>query len=215
MRDSASMKQSDRPVPPVGRRERNKAEKKERVFLAARELFTRDGYEKTSMKTISVHADVGFGTLFLIADGKRDLLFKLFHTDVVEIRNKIRDNIDYAAGIPDIFLAMLYPYFDLFAENIQLSRDYLREVTFAAATAEGQDDVHFGEFFVPTAQSVLNELKRHGQVREDLSTNVAAEALYATFMGAVRTWLRKDNPKADEGKAYLRSIYEIVAFGLR
>lgn len=209
------MKQSDRPVPPVGRRERNKAEKKERVFLAARELFTRDGYEKTSMKTISVHADVGFGTLFLIADGKRDLLFKLFHTDVVEIRNKIRDNIDYAAGIPDIFLAMLYPYFDLFAENIQLSRDYLREVTFAAATAEGQDDVHFGEFFVPTAQSVLNELKRHGQVREDLSTNVAAEALYATFMGAVRTWLRKDNPKADEGKAYLRSIYEIVAFGLR
>lgn len=215
MKSLVKTKQRDRPLPQLSRRERNKADKRARVLAAARELFTKYGYENTSMKAISERADVGFGTLFLIADSKRDLLFKLFQDPILKIRDEIRTNVDYSRQIPDVFLIMLYPYFDLFAENVQISQDYLREMTFAAAKTDSEDSVHFGEFFIPLAQTAIDELKKQGRAREDLPANIAAQALYATFMGAVRTWLRAENPNADEGKAQLRSLYEVVCFGLR
>lgn len=199
----------------LGRRERNKAEKRERVLNAARELFTRNGFEMTSMKAISDRADVGFGTLFLVAGSKRDLLLSLFQNEIAGMRGKILRDVDYNLDITDIFSGMLYGYFDIFAKNAPLSRDYIREVTFAAASGGERQEIHFGEFFVATARSVLGELRQQGRIKEDLELNIVAETLYATFMGAIRTWLRKDNPDSEDGKAYLRSVYEIVVFGIK
>src|SRR4029450_12736629 len=59
---------------PVGRRERNKQAKLERITRAASELFAKHGVDEVTTQQIADKADIGTGTLFLYAKTKGELL---------------------------------------------------------------------------------------------------------------------------------------------
>ena len=59
---------------PVGRRERNKQAKLDRIIAAAAELFAERGVEEVTTQQIADRADIGTGTLFLYAKTKGELL---------------------------------------------------------------------------------------------------------------------------------------------
>ena len=48
----------------LGRRERKKMDTRRRIFRAAFELFTRKGFDATTVEEIARRADVGKGTVF-------------------------------------------------------------------------------------------------------------------------------------------------------
>ena len=52
---------------PLGRRERNKQAKLERITAAASELFAKRGVDDVTTQQIADAADIGTGTLFLYA----------------------------------------------------------------------------------------------------------------------------------------------------
>ena len=60
--------------PPLGRRERSKRDKRERILAAARELFAEHGVGGVTTQQIADRADVAIGTLFLYASTKAELL---------------------------------------------------------------------------------------------------------------------------------------------
>lgn len=60
--------------PPVGRRERNKQRVRERLYLAAVELFVEKGYDQTSIDEIAERADVARGTFFNYFQRKEDII---------------------------------------------------------------------------------------------------------------------------------------------
>ena len=59
---------------PMGRRERNKLDKLERITAAAGELFAERGVGDVTTQEIADRADIGTGTLFLYAKTKGELL---------------------------------------------------------------------------------------------------------------------------------------------
>ena len=59
---------------PLGRRERNKQDKLERIVAAASELFAKRGIDEVTTQQIAEQADIGTGTLFLYAKTKGELL---------------------------------------------------------------------------------------------------------------------------------------------
>ncbi|WP_416961483.1 TetR/AcrR family transcriptional regulator [Streptomyces sp. Agncl-13] len=61
-------------TPPVGRRERNKERVRERLYLAAVELFVEKGYDHTSIDEIAERADVARGTFFNYFQRKEDII---------------------------------------------------------------------------------------------------------------------------------------------
>ena len=60
--------------PPVGRRERNKQQKLDRITAAASQLLAEHGIEDVTTQQIADKADIGTGTLFLYAKTKGELL---------------------------------------------------------------------------------------------------------------------------------------------
>ncbi|MFG2130608.1 TetR/AcrR family transcriptional regulator [Streptomyces sp. NPDC048751] len=60
--------------PPTGRRERNKLKVKNRIYDAALELFTLQGYDQTTVDEITEAADVARGTFFNHFQRKEDLI---------------------------------------------------------------------------------------------------------------------------------------------
>ena len=59
---------------PLGRRERNKQAKLDRIVAAAGELFAEYGVDDVTTQQIADKADIGAGTLFLYAKSKGELL---------------------------------------------------------------------------------------------------------------------------------------------
>ena len=59
---------------PIGRRERAKQDKRERIMAAARELFAEHGVGGVTTQQVADRADVAIGTLYLYASTKAELL---------------------------------------------------------------------------------------------------------------------------------------------
>ena len=59
---------------PIGRRERAKQDKRERIMAAARELFAERGVGGVTTQQVADRADVAIGTLYLYAATKAELL---------------------------------------------------------------------------------------------------------------------------------------------
>jgi AcrR family transcriptional regulator len=64
-------------TPELSRRERKKAERKERIFNAAIEVFAEKGFRNATIKDIAEIADVGEGTIYSYYASKDDLLMAI------------------------------------------------------------------------------------------------------------------------------------------
>src|ERR1700692_4090483 len=72
----------------LGLREQNKVEKSQRIRTAARQLFSKHGYETATLRQIAKRAHVGLGTLFNYAQDKRDLVFLIFNEELAAVTDE-------------------------------------------------------------------------------------------------------------------------------
>jgi AcrR family transcriptional regulator len=81
-----NMTESPEVSPPLGRRERKKAETRQKIIEVAGQLFLSKGYDTTSVHEIAEAADLAVGTLYLHFDSKADIAlvqFRQWMTDFV------------------------------------------------------------------------------------------------------------------------------------
>jgi len=117
-------------APPIGRRERNKQQKLERITAAATELFSEHGVDEVTTQQIADRADVGAGTLFLYAKSKAELLL-LVHN--VKFADAIERGEAAASGTTerlDALMAIVSPIVECNRVQIENGRTYLRELVF-------------------------------------------------------------------------------------
>lgn len=115
---------------PIGRRERNKRDKLERIIAAARELFDAHGVDAVTTQQIADKADIGTGTLFLYAKSKSELLLLVQNSSYV---TALEEGVAAAENISDIIeamLAIIRPVVECNRSNVENGRTYLREIVF-------------------------------------------------------------------------------------
>ena len=117
-------------TPPVGRRERNKQAKLERITAAARELFAEHGVDDVTTQQIAEKADIGTGTLFLYAKTTGELLLLVQNSGYVDA---LEEGRAAAASIPDALdavMAIIRPIVECNRIQVDNGRTYLRELVF-------------------------------------------------------------------------------------
>src|SRR5213595_3752949 len=116
--------------PPIGRRERNKQAKLDRIVAAARGLFVEHGVDEVTTQQIADKADIGAGTLFLYVRSKGELLLLVQNSGYAEA---LRRGKDAAASIPDrleAVMAIVRPVVECNRAQVDNGRTYLREMVF-------------------------------------------------------------------------------------
>ncbi len=119
--------------PPVGRRERNKQEKLERIMAAAGALFAERGVDDVTTQEIADAADIGTGTLFLYAKTKGELLLLVQNAHYSRALDEGRSAAAAASGAVDGVLALLAPVVACNRAQVDNGRTYLREMIFGDA----------------------------------------------------------------------------------
>ncbi|RYV51917.1 TetR/AcrR family transcriptional regulator [Pengzhenrongella frigida] len=115
---------------PVGRRERNKQEKLDRITAAARELFAERGVDEVTTQEIADKADIGAGTLFLYAKTKGELLLLVQNSTYADALVKGRSAAAAATDVLDAVMAIVRPVVECNRKQIDNGRTYLREMVF-------------------------------------------------------------------------------------
>ena len=114
----------------LGRRERNKLDKLERITAAAGELFAVRGVDDVTTQEIADRADIGTGTLFLYAKTKGELLLLVQNSAYAVALDQGRAGAAAAAGVLDGVLAVVRPVVECNRKQIDNGRTYLREIVF-------------------------------------------------------------------------------------
>jgi TetR/AcrR family transcriptional regulator len=115
---------------PVGRRERNKRDKLERIIAAARELFDTYGVDAVTTQQIADKADIGTGTLFLYAKSKSELLLMVQNSSYVDALEEGKAAAESTSDVVEAVLAVIRPVVECNRAHVENGRTYLRELVF-------------------------------------------------------------------------------------
>jgi AcrR family transcriptional regulator len=115
---------------PVGRRERNKQQKLDRIMDAARELFAQHGVDQVTTQQIAEKADIGAGTLFLYAKTKGELLLLVQNEAYATALDRGLKDAAAESSAADAVLALIQPIVECNRVQVDNGRTYLREMLF-------------------------------------------------------------------------------------
>ncbi|MFC4507701.1 MULTISPECIES: TetR/AcrR family transcriptional regulator [Streptomyces] len=122
---------------PVGRRERAKEDKRERIMTAAREQFAEHGVSGVTTRQIADRADVAIGTLYRYASTKAELLIMVQNE---KFAAAIDDGLAAAnaavgqGGVLERVVALIGPVVACVREQTENGRTYLHELVFGDPT---------------------------------------------------------------------------------
>ncbi len=124
------MTETDATPVPLGRRERNKQQKLERIIAAADDLFGAHGVDEVTTQQIADAADIGAGTLFLYAKNKAELLLLVQNKHYAEAIEAGSRASEAASGCLNAVMAMIEPVIVCNRRQTENGRTYLRELVF-------------------------------------------------------------------------------------
>ncbi|SDD77494.1 TetR/AcrR family transcriptional regulator [Glycomyces harbinensis] len=156
---------------PVGRRERNKQEKLDRITAAASELFAEHGVDEVTTQQIADKADIGTGTLFLYAKNKGELLLLVQNTAYADALAEGRAAAEAAPDVLDAVMAIIAPVVACNRKQIDNGRTYLREMVFGDP-AEPHHREALG-LTVQTEQAIAEVLRRDQRIDPGAAATLA------------------------------------------
>ena len=115
---------------PIGRRERNKQDKLDRITTAATELFAKHGVDDVTTQQIADRADIGTGTLFLYAKTKGELLLLVQNSTYAHALEKGRGAAEKSQDALGAVMAIIGAVVECNRIQIDNGRTYLREMVF-------------------------------------------------------------------------------------
>ena len=165
---------------PLGRRERNKQAKLERIMTAASELFAEHGVDEVTTQQIADKADIGTGTLFLYAKTKGELLLLVQNAQYAAALERGRASAETIPDVLDAVLSIVQPIVHCNRAQIENGRTYLHEMVFG-----DPEEPHHGEALAIAAQTeeaITAVLRRDKRVAEGDAATLARVVSSVMFL---------------------------------
>jgi len=199
----------------LGLREQNKLEKHQRICEAARELFSKHGYDSATLRQIARRAHVGLGTLFNYAHDKRDLVFLIFNEELAEVTDEALRAAEAHHALLDQLMDIYKPHYRYFSKRPTLSRILLKEMTFYS---EGKQAAALQEIRGRLLSGIENAVwtaQQERRIRCKEKAAIIARQLCFISSGALRWWIASARPEPRKGLAELRRLLALQIHGLQ
>lgn len=195
-------------------RESNKAEKRQRIKAAARALFSRYGYDDTTLRQIAQRAGVALGTLSLYAKDKRDLILLMFNDDISEMIERAQASVRKEGGFLDNLIAYFRIFYMEFASDINVSRTFLQLNFFS----DGMNTAELAlnrDRMLAAIREIVDLAKSQGRLKLEAPSEDIARSIFFVYASAVRWWIAERQPDLRDGLTQLRSLLRLQADGYK
>jgi AcrR family transcriptional regulator len=213
--EGCSLKTLDVSPSQLGLREQNKLEKRQRIRAAARELFSKHGYDAATLRQIAHRAHVGLGTLFNYAQDKRDLVFLIFNEELSAVTNEALSAPRPHQPLLDQLSVVSKRHYDYFSRDPALSRILLKELVFYS---EGKQAATFQEIrgrLLSGIEKLVREAQEDGRILCTENPAIITRQFFFVFSAAIRWWIANRRPDPVAGLADLKRLLKLQIEGLR
>ncbi len=196
----------------LGRVERKKLDKLNRIKRAARSLFARKGFELTTTREIAQAADVGVGTVFLHGGSKQDLLVMIFREEAGRAVDAAFETMTERRLI-DQLLRVFGALISHHEHNIGLARVFVKELPFVDDDRHGRA-TFMADLFRRMA-ALIDRAQARGELRPGIPSYRLAKNLFALYFACLHEWLGAGTVTSEERDTMLRASLELHLEGLR
>lgn len=171
-------------------RDNKKADKRQRIFSAARDRFEKDGFEATTIRSVAADAKVAVGTVLLHTTSKQDLLQTVWREEMMPVVQEAVADSQNRQGV-DGLLALFSPLLRAYSRKPALARVVVQQLPWLDGVAS---EIHRRdlELFLAAIADVLSRSTAGRKGREDLQ--LYAELLFAAYYSACWQLLRPVDP---------------------
>ena len=196
-----------------GLREAGKQAKRDRITRAARVLFERHGFDKTTARAIAARARVATGTLFLYARDKRDLLFLVFQDDARRLFADANATLRDDTPLLDALMGLFGGFIDYYARHPDLSKAIVQELFFREHDPARMGALSF-EYGTHVA-ALVERARARREIGDAGPLDAVCGALFAHYAFWVQAWLGTRLVSREQADAGLRRALELQIEGLR
>jgi AcrR family transcriptional regulator len=147
------------------------------IMEAAMELFSRYGYERTSIEDISKHLGIGKGSIYLEFRTKEDILLQIIERFATSIQSMMDEEVENCEGSPlatlkNIFVTSALAVYDRVSRDIHTPEGLLH----TSMTLKAR----FRPFFVRKRERITKLLRmaaKAGEISEDIANEDTAVTL--------------------------------------
>lgn len=208
-----------RPAAPSSRRERRRAETRERLFEAALNLFSERDFDSVTVEMITEAAEVGKGTFFNYFDSKEAIVAYLFALQLrrfTEPLQAILASLQEAEEppIPSIWERVMAIGHQT-AEQDKQSKSLMRTLLALSLTnpAVRAASLNVKQSAIAIVTELARLQQKHGELRDDLPAEVLARHLVHTHFHILYTWAQLETD--DDLTAASDCTYTLICDGLR
>lgn len=198
-------------------RELKKADKRERIRLAALALFSELGYEATTMRDVARKAGVALGTLSLYAQDKRDLSLLVFNDRIGDLTTQAIAAAwrDRNADLLTRLMAFFSAYYSDFDRNHTLARVFL-QLNYYSSGMHGPAYHAMTLRVFGAVEAMVNEARGSGEIaRDGEDSDLVARHFFFVFSSSVRWWIAAEKPSLMQGLDELSRLLAIQIAGLK
>jgi AcrR family transcriptional regulator len=198
----------------AGVRERLKQENKDKIVMAARQLFAESGYDAATLRQIASHAGLGLGTLFNYINDKRDLIYLIFNEEVDSLTDRAlaapRPWQPFVAKI----ISVTEPHYRLFGSEPDLARILLSEILLHTPGFHLERYLSIRGRLIRGVEGLVAEAQQAGELRDTESAEIVARSIFFLFSAALRWWLATPNPEWRAGSREFERVLKLHVAGL-
>ena len=179
--------QPNQPTPaPPGRRERRKAETREKLFRTAMRLFAERGFFQTTTEDITTAADVGQGTFFNYFPSKEHILTVLSGRQIEKVKDAHREAETTKTPIREVLYGLMHAIAKEPGRSQALTRSLL------AAFISNDEVRNLLRETLARGRGILAEIiaagQQRGEIRKDRDAGALAMAFQRSVLGTLLLW---------------------------
>jgi AcrR family transcriptional regulator len=171
---------------PSSRRERRRAELRERIFRAALQLFAQKGYSETTVEDITNAADVGKGTFFNYFPSKEHILASFGHMQMGKVQAAADAAPTTMLPIRDFLRNLAMEAVSETSRNPGMVRALLQANLSSEPVRQTMREIHANASTL--LASIIKVGQERGEIRKELDSLEAAQALRQALLGAMLIW---------------------------
>ena len=195
-------------------RQRSKNLRQQKIMLAAREHFSKSGYDDATLRGIATAAGLSVSTLFKYVSHKRDLIFLIFNQEIDTMTAEGIAKTRPWKSFRENVLCYTDPHYCLFATDPVLSRILLSEILLETPGLHLRRYIEVRVRVLKALEALVVWAQNAGELRVDLNPETVARNTFLSFTAALRWWITEPNPECQKGQQDYADMLQTQLEGL-
>lgn len=168
-------------------REEKKISKRKCILDAAMRLFSKNGYEQTSIEELAREAGIGKGTVYSYFQTKKDIVRAFCEDELEYTRSEITAKTNPDSPLKDQLMIIFMAEFRHVTRNSEFGRLYLQEKVFPREH-HSQEDLEIQNRYFEMLYPIYEKAQKRGELCSDLELLHISGHFYALYLLVVSCW---------------------------